>query len=501
MGKACIPNTAPSFIMEQAWSNIESAHFDLSPLDIISSHLYISNVFFFENTQSARDWLPEESLKQSLYDALRDFPMLLGRLQHGWGNTMKVVVDKDALNPPSWEVSETAALSFGTLKAEGFHRRLWPEGIRIAEPQIARTTGDASKLVRVHVARLADNSGVAIVLRIAHAVVDAKGAVAFMRHWADCCRRRNHVVVSATASPSPPPQTSAALVCRRSVMYEKLSQDARPRPLPWYMWPLSMLLVAVVSLLGLILKRNLTAGRTRSHLFRVRRDKLDAVKNLATTRSKPSNCISYNDVLVAIFTIAYAQCTMQEKKSASSPSSRGGIFRRKPPQARAIVPCDFRHRLGVPEGYTGNCAVGLFVTAPSETLLRPMTETSVMEVASFSRSTTSAADGATIEKLIQRAMRSIRFLGDKVRILYSLMICQAFSNQSRLPFYEVDFGVGRPVFVSPMAYPRTVAVIVPPPPSLAMGRDAFFVYLTLEECHMSRVLGNGGFQSFAEVIY
>ncbi|KAH0592317.1 hypothetical protein MHUMG1_09930 [Metarhizium humberi] len=489
--------------MEQAWSNIESAHFDLSPLDIISSHLYISNVFFFENTQSARGWLPEESLKQSLYDALRDFPMLLGRLQHGWGNTMKVVVDKDALNPPSWEVSETAALSFGTLKAEGFHRRLWPEGIRIAEPQIARTAGDASKLVRVHVARLADNSGVAIVLRIAHAVVDAKGAVAFMRHWADCCRRRNHLVVSATASTSPPPQTSPALLCRRSVMYEKLSQDARPRPLPWYMWPLSMLLVAVVSLLGLILKRNLTAGRTRSHLFRVGRDKLDAVKNLAKTSSRSSDCISYNDVLVAIFTTAYAQCTMQEKKSASSPSYKSGIFRRKPSQASAIVPCDFRHRLGVPEGYTGNCAVGLFVTAPSETLLRPMTDTSVMEVARFSRSTTSAADGATIEKLIQRAMTSIRLLGDKVRILYSLMICQAFSNQSRLPFYEVDFGVGRPVFVSPMAYPRTVAVIVPPPPppSLAMGRDAFFVYLTLEECQMGRVLGNGGFQSFAEVIY
>ncbi|KID93310.1 transferase family protein, partial [Metarhizium majus ARSEF 297] len=261
---------------------------------------------------------------------------------------MRVVVDRDALNTPSWEVSKTA-MSFDTLKAKGFHRRLWPDGIRIAEPQIARNAGDASKLLRVHVARLAGNSGVAIVLCIAHAVVDAKGAVAFMKHWADCCRRRNHLVVSCTASPSPPQQTCAALLCLRSVMYEKLSQDARPH-----------VHCLVVSLLGLALKRNLTVRSTRSHLFRVRRDKLDSVKNLATTRSTSSDCISYNDILVAIFTIAYAQCTMQEK-SASSPASKGGIFRQKPPQASAIVPCDFRHRLGVPEGYTGNCAVGLFV--------------------------------------------------------------------------------------------------------------------------------------------
>jgi hypothetical protein len=330
--------------------------------------------------------------------------------------------------------------------------------------------------------RFANNSGIAIVLRIAHAAVDAKGFVAFANHWARHCRSRS-------ADPDQKANTAACHrpLIDRDVMYMQLPPDVRPRNLHWLLWPVSLIAGAMVAVLGYFLKSSLTAGKTSSHLFRVCKDKLDRIKALAASSSGSS--ISHNDILTALFTMAYAQSTMA--------MARRSVLSRRPSTVSAIVPCDFRHRLQVAEEYTGNCAIGLFVTVPVEMLLRPATDENLVQVALVSRRTTAQADRSTIEQFLRRAIRAIRLLGGKVRIMYSLMICQAFSNQSRLPFYESDFGHGKPVFVAPTAYSRTLAVIVPPPPP---SRDAF-VYLSLEAEQMAHVRGNESFMSVADVVY
>jgi hypothetical protein len=195
--------------------------------------------------------------------------------------------------------------------------------------------------------------------------------------------------------------------------------------------------------------------------------------------------LSDNDVVTALFTMAYAQM----RQAASNG--------KMPRKVTAIVPCDFRHRLGVPQNFTGSCAVGLYVTAPLALLLQHITPSSLSEVAAISRRSVDEVDIKVIERFSKRAMLAIQLLGDKARDLYSLMVCQAFSNQSRLPFYDVDFGFGRPLFVSPMAYSKSLAVIVPPPPP---SRDVY-VYLTLEVEAMAHMLRNEGFMAMVKRVY
>jgi hypothetical protein len=81
-----------------------------------------------------------------------------------------------------------------------------------------------------------------------------------------------------------------------------------------------------------------------------------------------------------------------------------------------------------------------------------------------------------------------------------MMVSEAFSNQSRLGFYEVDFGAGGPGMVAPMAYSNTVAVICPAP---GPGGDGVGVrvFLTLRPGVMRVLLAKGFLDEFTEMVY
>ena len=466
--------------MEDFLRQLKDGAYDLSPLDIIPSHLYLTNVFFFENDtpDSENPFMPHEALVSSLYDSLQSFPILAGRLQRGV-TTTKMVVDADNPNLPSWETHDVPDVHFKQVKTRGFHRDTWPECIDITDPLVhAEDGGGASpKLLRVRVCRFAGNSGVAVVVRLAHCVFDAKGCTFFLNHWATCCRNRLEPQRSeATATPSPP-------MLDRSAMYACLSPSVRPKPLGWLLLPLSLVLTTLVRVVMFLVGKKTSTGTSRALLFCVPRRTLDEVtKHDGQVRKSR---LSDNDVVTALFTMAYAQMCQA--------ASNGKM----PRNVTAIVPCDFRHRLGVPQNFTGSCAVGLYVTAPLSLLLQQITPSSLSEVAAISRRSVNEVDIKVIERFARRAMLVIQLLGDKARDLYSLMVCQAFSNQSRLPFYDVDFGFGRPLFVSPMAYSKSLAVIVPPPPP---SRDVY-VYLTLEVEGMAHILRNEGFMGMVERVY
>ncbi|RYP38041.1 hypothetical protein DL767_002690 [Monosporascus sp. MG133] len=457
--------------MEDLVQTLPRIDYPLSPLDVVPSHLYISNCLFFENKGNDRSFALEHVLETGLYHALRKFPILVGELRPNGLNTMHIAVNPDKPNFPTWEMSNSAT-SFQDLKLHGFHASHWPEELVITDPLVHGDVSSTPKLLRTRLCRFADNRGVAVVIRIAHAVVDAKGAVAFINYWAYCCRE-------LLSRPSAEQDNVPDPILDREAMYLQLPADSQPASLHWLLYPLSCILAMLLKLLAFFMKKQLTFGDSESHLFAVPRQKLDLVQSTAKDSGMR---ISDNDVVVALFTMAYAQTRKASKASKS---------------VKAIIPCDFRHRLGIPENYTGNCAVGLFMTAPSEHLMKPITAESIARVAVACRQAVDSADNATIKYLVHRAMQSIRLLGNQARILYSLMVCQAFSNQSRLEFYSADFGFGPPCLAVPVAYPRTLAVIVPSPPP----GDEVYVWLALQTLEMGRLRGNEGFQSFVRVIY
>ncbi|KAM5442433.1 hypothetical protein MferCBS31731_002311 [Microsporum ferrugineum] len=487
--------------MDETLKDLPEAVYPLSPLDIIASHLYISNCFFFDNSTREDGFKLEQRLHTGLYRALQQFPILAGELQHSGLNAMSIVVHPEKPNMPGWETT-TADIPFGELKRSGFRYSLWSAGLRVEDPLLSAGEQGPAKLIRVRLCRFVDNGGVAVLVRIAHAAFDAKGVVAFINHWADCCR-----LESPANTPQPKPEAilsrkpevilgrkPEAMLSRkpevmlsrkpevmlsRDAMYRRLPAAVQPSPLPWLLYPLCLLLSLLLNVLAFFFKKNLTSGDSDSHLFTISRKSMDAVRDEA---KQSGNAISDNDLIVALFTMAYAQST------SAKPGS---------PKVKAIIPCDLRHRLGIPEAYVGNCAVGLFVTVPTDQLFEPICGKSLIAVAMECRKAVDTADRNTIERLIRRAMQSIRLLGNRARVLYSLMICQAFSNQSRLAFYSVNFGLGPPVLAVPVAYPRTLAVVVPsPPPS-----DDLYVWLSLQSEQMRLLVQNDNFRSFVNIVY
>lgn len=82
-------------------------------------------------------------------------------------------------------------------------------------------------------------------------------------------------------------------------------------------------------------------------------------------------------------------------------------------------------------------------------------------------------DRTTVERFVTRALQVIRLVGTKANAIYSMMICQAFANQTRLWFCDVGFGDGSPVLVAPLAFSSIVAVIISATPWAQMDVPAF----------------------------
>ncbi|KAI1191706.1 transferase family protein [Nemania serpens] len=464
--------------MEDFLRHLGRHSYDLSPLDIIPNHLYLTNVFFFENTRSENEqFIPEKTLKMSFYDALKSFPILVGHLKPNGLNNMHIVVDPDHVVLPTWE-SSNSHIDFHDVKKHGFHRDYWPDGLDISDPLLRYEGGNPPKLVRVRVCRFANDSGLALVVRLSHSVFDAKGCTFFINHWATCYSRRLKPKLAYSPVQAP--------IINRAVMYQHLSPRVQPTPLSWFLWPISFIIVNIFMLVEIFGGKQTTAGTSQSHLFCLPRDTLDRLRE----DKQADRRLSDNDIVTALFTMAYAQLLQAKQKAGTR---RGKL----PKEITAIVPCDFRHRLGVPENYTGSCAIGLYVTCPFSLLVQPISSSALSKAAGISRLTIDGVDAQVIEGFTKRAMMAVKMMGDKVRILYSLMVAQAFSNQSRLPFYEADFGCGKPQFVAPMAYSKSLAVIVPSPPT---SQDVY-VFLTLEVEDMEIVMGNKDFRKVVEIIY
>lgn len=459
--------------------NISNQVFDLSPLDIIPSHLYITNAFFYENkTPGPRPFMQPSLLKESLYRALQNFPILLGHVRRHRRNAMQIVVDCDNLNLPLYEEQTHPQLHFRHLKDHQFHRDVWPKDANVIDPR-ASPNGE---LLQVHIHRLAEESGVVMVVRIAHCAVDAKGYVDFMQSWGWFARNHSH----------PEGDSWPRLLADRRVMYEYLPPDVQPaaprsmwHPASWLLGLLSTLVVLFLGLYKRLLGDKTPPDEIESHLFSVPPHTLDRLRYTATCID-PSSRVSDHDIITALFTLAFAHTKH--------------LLTCRTQTVTAIVPCDFRHRIGVPSNFTGSCAIGLYVSIPGSLLQTPLTAESVARAALLSRAVVDTADKVTIQTFIRRALRAIAFVGDKVNVLYATMVSQAFSNQSRLGFYEVDFGAGGPVMVAPMAYSNTVAVICPAP---GPGGDGVGVrvFLTLRPEVMRVLLAKGFLDEFTDMIY
>ncbi|KAJ2767895.1 hypothetical protein IWQ56_003148, partial [Coemansia nantahalensis] len=160
-----------------------------APLSVLDGLMALYNhplVHFFENRRASPDFMSTSALKASLHRALREFPILLGRICDVSGGAAAVVIDDSNPNTPDFAES-VSAVHYRDVKRAGFGWGAWPDNVATAGP-VAVPTNGVVRLLSVHVVRLAENSGVILFCNIPHYIVDGVGYYDFLCRWAELFR-------------------------------------------------------------------------------------------------------------------------------------------------------------------------------------------------------------------------------------------------------------------------------------------------------------------------
>ncbi|KAI9506118.1 hypothetical protein BX070DRAFT_232275 [Coemansia spiralis] len=162
-----------------------------------------STLHFFENKSSQQEFMPSAVLKETLYRALEEFPILTGHIYDTGGISRAILVEEGNLNTPTITES-TSDVHFSALKKARFHWNAWPKDIATAGPVTTPEKDGTIKLVTVHIVRLKGDSGIILFCSIPHYVLDGFGYYKFLSRWATLCRESCNNRPHDTASPEPP---------------------------------------------------------------------------------------------------------------------------------------------------------------------------------------------------------------------------------------------------------------------------------------------------------
>ncbi|KAJ2903879.1 hypothetical protein GGI21_004378, partial [Coemansia aciculifera] len=444
--------------MDRLLHDIQSQTIDLCTVDTIASFANIPYLFYYGNNSNKPVFMATDTLKDSLYTALLDFPILVGHLVMDGGGRAKVVVDKNNLNLPEFRESYSHVHFSDVQDAKFAWSALPDDGVATVDAITTARSDGVIRFVDVHVVRLRDNSGVVVFINIPHYVVDGVGFCAFVNRWAVICKSI-HLEESSSELPVFHGTFS------RSTIFEHLPAPCKPldntsRELYTTSGFLSKWLAWISpKTRGHVLKTTVAMTAIEGHVFHVSRKRLASLQMLVQDSVSNDKRITSNDVLTALITMAVAQSETECKQSALD--SRGYLTS----LAMYLLPfafdqcsefwteivCDARPRLpGLSAAqYTGNT---VFVRCLVDDMVN-------------------VASGINAHLLAQQAIR-VRQLVDSTNAQYigqlfgtlnsdpSCFMCPivqvlpktavVVSNQSRFTLYGADFGDGIPAWVSPI---------------------------------------------------
>ncbi|KAJ2694182.1 hypothetical protein H4R19_005938 [Coemansia spiralis] len=432
---------------------IEPGVTPLIGVDMVASFVRLPVFSFFENVGREADFMPSKLLRDSLYETLVRFPLLVGRFRVESGGFLSVVVDRDNLNLPVFQDVE-CDVHFDELRAATFSPKLLPDwDIAASALAVGPCVGEI-KLAQVLVARLQGNSGVVLFSSAAHAVMDGLGNCMLLKTWADTCRRM------ASGEPDSSSELpTAPIVHDRNILWQKI-----PRQLS----PLDHL-VRHVHVPGTMLSRWLawlspeTRGKmirgvntlvaTSGNSYYISRKSLDVLRDAILRVVPGKRRISHNDLMVALVTVVMAQCAEapHKKKKSKNKGSWLCLPRTQPRSFQTSIATDMRPRIPglVEAGYSGNGMIKQLFSTSYEELQQPVTLGLLAEVAALARSSTDAVDSEYIQQFADSVQNSrdcyIRPIVCGPRHPMKVLT----TNHTRLSYYANDFGYGAPAWVCP----------------------------------------------------
>ncbi|KAJ2810601.1 hypothetical protein H4S07_002574 [Coemansia furcata] len=490
--------------MDKLLGGIQSQTIDLCTLDLMTSLMNIQYYFYYGNNDTDSEFMPTELLRESFHTTLLDFPALVGRLEVDGSQHAKIVVDKDNLNLPEFLVSQSS-VHFRDLQASKFSWDALPDGVATVGPVTSADSSGNIKAANVHVVRLRDNSGVILFVSVAHYVFDGTGYCEFVNRWAELCRW----MCNDNATSEPP---TCYCTYERSSMFDKFPKDRKALDEPtmemitatgplarWMAW-------VSPSTRARLLSAALSLRSMEGHIFHISTSRLAWLRASVREYISSDERLSDNDIITALLTMTVAQSVAECQRDSSSTSYLSSLSSYLFPSTYTPdtsfytqVVIDTRPRLsGLSAArYTGNASVSRCLVGSMGSLTSGINGQSLTLVAKSVRQLVNGADSQYIGQFHDMIRKDTTcFMGPLIFGMANRPF--KLSNISRLTMYRVDFGNGIPAWMSPV---RTIipncSFILPAHPST----DGYFIYMSMTELSMAKILQNKFWINIADVVY
>ncbi|KAJ2554677.1 hypothetical protein EV175_002514, partial [Coemansia sp. RSA 1933] len=451
-----------------------------------------------------------ELLQESFFTTLQEFPILAGRLYMETGGiNAKIVVDRSAINMPEYcEVN--SKVHFDELETARFSWDALPKELEQPGYVMRKGKDGILKLASVQIARLDGNSGLVLLVSFAHVVVDTSGVVAFLNRWAHLFQvnERGNSDSASTIS-------TESFWHGRECLYDSLPDEGEPldhatSEINETKSKISALFAEMTpETRSKMMLAIITFFPAQSHIFRLSSRKLSALKNdILALKTSDGYAISDNDVITALLYMVVLQCNKGHGSIAPDETepSRSCCWPKSPKnsnkdeQRLVTIAVDCRYRLGKPDlaKFTGNGILSHILAFPLENIRAEIDPMSLAKCALQVRQ--------GINRISPKYVRQFIDIGDSApdcfqRLMANMMHVPTrfcVSSQSRMNFYGVDFGNGRPMWVSPpKMYVPGYASILPVPDS---SGDRL-VFLSVKKDIMAKVFCHPYWNSIAELVY
>ncbi|PON64755.1 Transferase [Parasponia andersonii] len=379
--------------------------FKLSFLDQIAPPVYTSLVLFYPASDKTNDVNTiSEHLKKSLSEALTRFPQLAGRIDSK--DTTAIECTDDGAPYFEAKLKGTDLSSFVKHPSEEVLERFIPAKIESADA----STGP---LLLVQ-ATFFDSGGLAIGICISHKFADAATLSIFLKSWA-----RGGYLAEGPADlnpPSDPPLPESQNV--PNARHDVISPPDGPNyPLP-----------GVRGLKGKVVLK--TEPVSKRYVFD--KSKIDALKYKAARDG------SQQPTEVEVVTALVLKCAINASRSTSKLNNQYVLFQ--------LVDIRKRVKPPFPENSTGNLVGSSVVQVDynkQKLELRSLVAILRKETEEFSENEAKRLGGDGAAEVVSEWTKKVEDLTGRDDV--NSFVCDSWVNYG---FYEVDFGLGRPIWAS-----------------------------------------------------
>ncbi|KAJ2226626.1 hypothetical protein H4R99_001073 [Coemansia sp. RSA 1722] len=468
---------------------VRAQEFELLSIDYAQGESDMNFVFFFSTSRRKRP-LPTSRVIDSLFKAVVQFPILLGRVvspEQSHSGTWKVVVDPDNLNWPDITEASVGGITLASLKRARYSWKRWSRVSKI--PDLCERPN--LPMFGLHIVRYACG-GISLHTKVRHQVMDGNGIWRFYNTWAKICydasmKPRAQAANKASEAPVHSRFTVHASLDSSSDLLSTEIQAAKSKRLD--------LENIFLQLVAHKRKANLTELEApwRVHKFGLSHDALFKLKqthgNLAQCSAGHTrdfvtkhgiSFVSSNDLICAIFWRAISRAN-----AIANPDN---------PLTCLMLACDVRNRINVPSTYTGNLSFPLIIHMTKDMICQQ----TVTETATHIRHEINNITPAFVQEMLGlmscgKTMQNLVSMFDPANSFLSASITSGFR------MYEmINFGFGKPAHIDIPAYLKPGFSIWLPTRS---NKTAIFINIALRDDVFRIMMNDEEFRTYIDLIH